>query len=242
MKLERYAVIEQKNKREIVLLRGSGCKWLKCRFCNYHLDKSNDIQANLLLNKSVLNQVKGIYSKLEVINSGSFVDLDQDTIEYILKVCRKQNISELHFECHYMHKNQIDQIRKYFSEAQISVKIKIGMETFDSLFRECYLVKGIDEESPEKIAKNFDEVCLLQGIPGQTRESMVHDIEVGLQFFERVCVNIMIENSMPIKPDQRVIDIFIKEVYPLYKENERVDVLLENTDFGVGEQSREESN
>ena len=36
--LERYSIITEKNPREITLLRGNGCKWLKCRFCNYHLD------------------------------------------------------------------------------------------------------------------------------------------------------------------------------------------------------------
>lgn len=40
---------------------------------------------------------------------------------------------------------------------------------------------------------------------------------------------------MPIKPDKKVINEFIKEVYPKYIDNERVDILLNNTDFGVGE-------
>ena len=40
---------------------------------------------------------------------------------------------------------------------------------------------------------------------------------------------------MPIKPDKKVITEFIKEVYPKYIDNERVDILLNNTDFGVGE-------
>ena len=39
----RYSVIEDKNPREIVMLVGDGCKWRKCRFCDYHLDSSKDI-------------------------------------------------------------------------------------------------------------------------------------------------------------------------------------------------------
>ena len=75
---------------------------------------------------------------------------------------------------------------------------------------------------------------MLQGLPGQSKESMLRDIELGLKYFDRVCVNIMVENTKPIKPDYGVIEIFKREVYPLYKDNEQVDILLNNTDFGVG--------
>ncbi len=232
--MERYSVISEKNKREIVLLRGSGCKWLKCRFCNYHLDKCKDETKNFMLNRDVLDRVTGIYHRLEVINSGSFVDLDSATMQYILDTCRKSNILNIHFECHYMHKDAIPDLKAFFGKYGISVKIKIGVETFDSLFRESYLVKGISTDNPQDIAEFFDEVCLLQGIPGQTEESMRKDIETGLQYFERVCVNIMVENGMPIKPDKRVIAVFLNKIFPLYKDNDRVDILLNNTDFGVG--------
>ncbi|MDY6328738.1 MAG: radical SAM protein [Lachnospiraceae bacterium] len=232
--LERYSIITEKNPREITLLRGNGCKWLKCRFCNYHLDRCLDEEQNFILNKEVLDKVSGIYAKLEVINSGSFVDLDAKTMNYIITKCVEKNISEIHFECHYMHKDKVADLRKLFAGNGIDVKIKIGVETFDSLFREAYLVKGIDTDSPVEIAKYFDEVCLLQGIPGQTSESMINDIETGLKYFERVCVNIMVDNGMPIRPDPRVIKNFIENVYPLYINNNRVDILLNNTDFGVG--------
>lgn len=167
-------------------------------------------------------------------NSGSFVDLDTKTMNYIITKCKEKNISEIHFECHYMHKDSVEDLRRLFDTNGIKAKIKIGVETFDSLFREAYLVKGIDTDSPAEIAKYFDEVCLLQGIPGQTSESMINDIETGLKYFERVCVNIMVDNGMPIRPDPRVIKNFIENVYPLYINNNRVDILLNNTDFGVG--------
>lgn len=230
----RYSMITEKNPREIVMLRGSGCVWKRCRFCDYHLDKSPDKEANFLLNRTQLLQVTGLYHKLEVINSGSFVDLDENTISLIEEVCLKKEISEIHFECHWMHRKEIPVFRKRFADKGITLKLKIGVETFDSLFRESYLSKGIDTDSPAEIAQYFDEVCLLQGIPGQTVESMRQDIETGLQFFERVCVNIMVENRMPIKPDPRVIALFQKYLYPDYINNPRVDILMENTDFGVG--------
>ena len=163
----RYSVIEDKNPREIVMLVGDGCKWRKCRFCDYHLDSSKDIEANFQLNKQILSNVTGKFGELEVINSG-------------------------------------------------------------------ILVKGIEEKNPEVIANYFDEINLLQGISGQTKESMISDIETGLKYFSRICVNIMVENQMPIKPDKKVIEQFVEYVYPLYKDNDRVDILLNNTDFGVG--------
>lgn len=230
----RYSVIDEKNPREIVMLRGQGCSWRRCRFCDYHLDFSTDEAANFALNQEQLLKVTGIHGKLEVINSGSFVDLDEHTVSLIEQVCTRKNIKQVHFECHWRHRDAISAFRKRFDNLGIELKIKIGVETFDSLFRESYLIKGIDTDNPADIAAYFDEVCLLQGIPGQTAESMEQDIQTGLTYFERVCVNIMQENKKPIKPDPRVIAAFVKELYPKYIDNDRVDILMENTAFGVG--------
>ena len=230
----RYAEITEKDCREIVLLRGSGCKWRRCRFCDYHTDFSHDVEANYQLNKRVLAQVTGKYGKLEVINSGSFCDLDEQTIQEILKVAREKKLHTMYFESHWLHRQLVPAWRERFAQQEIELRMKIGVETFDSLFRESYLVKGMGMATPEEIAKTFDQVCLLQGLPGQTREGMQADIETGLKYFKRVCVNIMVANTMPILPDPRVIKLFIEELYPLYKDNPRVDILLNNTDFGVG--------
>ena len=133
-----------------------------------------------------------------------------------------------------MHKDVVKDFKKMFEKIGVKTIIKLGLETFDYDFRESVLVKGIDEKEPEKIAKYFDEINLLQGIKGQTKVSMINDIDIGLEYFSRVCVNIMVENGMPVKPDRNVIEEFMKDVYPKYKDNERVDILIENTDFGVG--------
>lgn len=230
----RYGVIEEKNKREIVMLRGRGCAWRKCRFCDYHLDSSPDEAANFLLNREQLQKVTGRYHKLEVINSGSFVDLDEDTMAFLGEICVEKAINQVHFECHWMHREAIAPLRRRFGAFGVAVKVKIGVETFDPLFRESYLMKGIDVRDPAEIAEYFDEVCLLQGIPGQTTASMEEDIKTGLKYFERVCINIMQENLRPIKPDPKVIALFVRTLYPKYIGDERVDILMENTAFGVG--------
>ena len=232
--MERYSIITEKNPREIVLLRGFGCKWRKCSFCDYHLDFSKNAEDNFLLNKNVLDKVTGCYGKLEVINSGSFCELDSETREYVKEICFQRGISEIHFESHYMYKDLIPALREEFEKIGVQVKVKIGVETFEREFRENVMLKGIDEDDPAVIAGNFDEVCLLFGLTGQTVETMKADIETGLTYFERVCINIMVENTTKIIPDSGVIEKFIREIYPLYKENKRVDILLENTDFGVG--------
>ncbi|MBD5636389.1 MAG: radical SAM protein [Clostridia bacterium] len=231
--MQRYSVIEEKEKREIVLLRGSGCVYKKCTFCDYYLDSSKDEKANFALNKSVLDKVSGKYHDLEVINSGSVFELDMDTLDYIAKVCKQKDITTLHFEAHYLYRNKIPALREQFKG--FDVKMKLGLETFDYDLREGVLRKGIDEKDPQVIAKYFDEVNLLFGVSGQTKESMERDILLALENFERVCVNIMCDNTTAIKPDKEVIGEFIEYVYPKYKDNVRVDILINNTDFGVGE-------
>ena len=230
----RYSVITEKNPREIVMLRGSGCKWRRCRFSDYHLDFSRDTAANYAINKAALSQVRGLYGKLEVINSGSLMDLDETTLSLIRDICLQRDIHELHFECHWMHRKELPDYRAFFTDAGIAVKIKIGVETFDADFRESVLDKGIDETDPSVIADGFDEVCLLFGLSGQTVASMRTDIETGLAYFERVCVNLMVENSTAVKPDATVLADFMEQIYPFYRDDPRVDILLNNTDFGVG--------
>ena len=66
--VDRYSVIHTKLPREFVLLQGTGCRWRKCTFCDYHEDVS---ERPFEVNRSVLQQVTGVYGVLDVINSGS---------------------------------------------------------------------------------------------------------------------------------------------------------------------------
>lgn len=231
--MERYSVIKEKNPREIILLRGRGCAYKKCSFCDYHTDSSADCRENFNINKAVLERVSGEYKNIEIINSGSVFELDNETLRLIKRVCKEKGITTIHFESHYIYKDRIARLRKDFGD--FDLKIKLGLETFDYDFREKVLKKGIDEASPEIIAQGFDEANFLFGISGQTEEGMQRDIELGLKHFERICINIMCKNSTTVVPDTDVIEKFIKHLYPVYKDNNRVDILLSNTDFGVGD-------
>lgn len=231
--MERYSVISDKRKREIVLLRGRGCAYRRCTFCDYHLDCLQSDEDNFALNSEVLSKVTGIYGELEVINSGSVFELDSKTLAEIKSVCRGKGISVIHFEAHYMYKDRLDALRREFDG--FTLKLKLGLETFDYALREDILHKGIEGIDPAVIADGFDEANFLFGISGQTAESMRRDIELGLKYFERICINVMCENSTSVKPDPVVIGEFMSSVFPIYKDCARADILINNTDFGVGE-------
>ncbi len=93
-----------------------------------------------------------------------------------------------------------------------------------------YSVIHLDAPADEEANFTLNKEHLLQAT------GIYHRLEVitGLTHFERVCVNIMRENPKPVKPAPNVIAIFLRELYPKYIENSRVDILMENTAFGVG--------
>lgn len=230
--MERYGVITEKRKREIVLLRGKGCAYAKCPFCDYHLDKSPDESENFKLNSSVLERVTGVYGELEVINSGSAFELGAPTLELIKRVCLERKISVIHFESHYMYDRLIPSFRKSFDGFEL--KMKLGLETFDYAFREDVLKKGIPVRDPSVISRNFDEANFLFGLKGQTLDGMERDVELGLKYFERICINVMCDNSTAFRPDDETVALFMERLYPRCRDDARIDVLTANTDFGVG--------
>ena len=233
--MNRYSVITNKNPREIVLLRGLGCTWLKCSFCDYHLDSDLDKAANFALNSEVLQKLTGEFSRLEVINSGSYFELDSNTQTLIEQLCAARGIKHLHVESHWVYREQVSRLRERMAQQGIELLVKIGVESFDYEYREGFLHKGIDEREPAKIAEAFDDCCLLFGLPGQTLKSMELDLALGLEHFGRVCVNIMCENTSEIRPDEAVIRLFREELLPRCVGNARIDILMDNQDFGVGE-------
>ena len=63
---------------------------------------------------------------------------------------------------------------------------------------------------------------------------MENDVATGLAHFKRICINIMVDNGTPVKRDEDVVKLFMDHIYPHVKDDSRVDVLLNNTDLGVG--------
>lgn len=226
--MKRYALIESKNKREIVLLQGRGCRYKKCRFCDYYLDVSDEQEK---INAQALQEVSGKYKILEVINSGSFGELSLETLQGIKDTAQEKKIHTLIFECHYLYRHEIKDLKSFFDGFE--VRIKLGLESFDWHLREEILKKGIGEIEPQIITQDFDEANFLVGILGQSVEMIEKDLKLGLKYFERICVNVMCDNSK-MKADRSVIEEFLHRIYPIYKDHPQIDFLLENTDFGVG--------
>lgn len=233
--MDRYSKILDKDKREIVLLIGSGCKWQKCKFCNYYLDRTKDDDEQYRINKEVLANVTGEFQVLEAINSGSIFELNEKSKNELLKTCKEKNIKRLIIESHYMYKNKIKEFKKECKDLKIDLKVKGGIETFDENFRENILNKGFGRPSLEELKETFDEINLLVGIKGQTFEQVKKDIEIGLENFERICVNLYKEMPDIMPQDENLKKRFLNELYPIYKENNKIDILIENTDFGVGD-------
>lgn len=228
----RYDKITAKNKREIVLLKGFPCIWGKCAFCDYILDNETDEAAMTDLNHTVLAQVTGEYGALEVINSGSVFELPKATLAEIKKIADEKNIRELYFESYYSYKNRLNEIRDFFDQKII---FKCGIETFDNSFRNKVLRKGIVFASPQEVSRYFQSVCIMVGIKGQTKEMISTDVDTLLRFFEYGCINVYTDNSTAIEADSELIQWFA-ETYS-YLDGDgypKIDVLWNNTDFGVG--------
>ena len=227
--MDRYALISTKMPREFVLLQGTGCRWRKCTFCDYHEDVS---ERPFEVNEPVLRQVTGQYGVLDVINSGSAMELDEETIALIKKVVKEKKIHTLWFEAHYMYRKKLASFAEQFPSAK--VKFRCGVETFDTALREAWK-KGIPSSvSVQDIAQHFQGICLLCCTQGETKEHILKDIELAKAHFEYFSVNVFCENHTSIKQDKELASWFAKEVYPMIKDDPRREVLMENTDLGVG--------
>ena len=227
----RYSVIEDKNPREIVMLVGDGCKWRKCRFCDYHLDSSKDIEANFQLNKQVLSNVTGKFGELEVINSGSCFELPKATLAKIKEIIKEKKIEKLFLESHWAYKNRIQEMRDYF---EIPITFKIGVETFDYDFRNGYLNKNAKFKTVEELKEYFDSPCIMVGIKGQTREMIDRDMDIVLNNFDHATINVFVNNTSSVKRDEELVNWFSNK-YKHLVDNPKIEILFNNTDFGVGD-------
>ncbi|MEG2587710.1 MAG: radical SAM protein [Cetobacterium sp.] len=231
----RYSKIENKNKREIVLLKSFPCKYGKCKFCNYIEDNSTDELEIDKVNLETLQEVTGEFGALEVINSGSVFELPIKTLERIREVVYNKNIKLLYFEIYYGYKNRLDEIREFFKG--VDIRFRMGMETFDNNFRINSYGKNFKIDTPEieELSKKLYSVCLLICVKGQTKEMIKKDIELGLKYFKSITVNIFINNGTEVERDEELVKWFV-ENYNQLQENPRVELLIDNKDLGVFEQ------
>lgn len=229
--MERYSEITNKNQREIVLLKGFPCVWGKCSFCDYILDNSTSKEEINEINFEVLENISGKYKVLEVINSGSCFELPKETLEKIKEIVVEKKIEKLFLESHWCYKNKVKKMREFFG---IPIIFKIGVESFDYEFRNEFLNKNAKFKTIEELKEHFDSPCMMIGIKGQTKEMIDKDIDIVINNFNHATINVFVNNSSKLKRDDELVKWFIDK-YSYLDENPNIEVLYNNTDFGVGE-------
>lgn len=227
--LVRYSLIKTKFPREFLLLQGKGCIYKKCKFCDYY----NDVSENPFeVNESVIKKVSGETGVLDIINSGSCFELDDSTVKLIHRTALERNVHTIWFETHYLYKNKLSEFRKKFPG--INLKFRTGVESFNPQIRQ-FLNKGIPQNvTAYDISKDFDGVCLLIGFVGQTREDIIKDINLAREYFEYTSVNVFVENSTEMKRDNTLVTWFKENLYHKIKNEPSIEILMNNTDLGVG--------
>jgi uncharacterized protein YnzC (UPF0291/DUF896 family) len=156
--------------------------------------------------------------------------LPEKTIARIIKLSQEKKIESLFFEAHWMYRKQLEAFRHQFKN---KVYFITGIETFNDNFRNRVLKKGISFKNFEEIKKYFQSICIMVGIKGQTKEMIKTDVDMAVENFDRVTFNLYIENGSTIKPDYDLQKWFC-ENFSWLKNKKGVDVLVKNTDFGVG--------
>ena len=160
------------------------------------------------------------------------MELDEETIALIKEVVKEKRIHTLWFEAHYIYRKKLASFAKQF--APVQVKFRCGVETFNPTLRDAWK-KGIPSSvSVQEIVQYFQGICLLCCTQGETKEHILKDIELAKEHFEYFSVNVFCNNHTSVKQDKDLATWFAKEVYPLIKDEPGIEVLMENTDLGVG--------
>ncbi len=226
--LVRYSEITKGLKREFLLLQGTGCRWRKCTFCDYYQDISTDPYS---VNEPVLKAVTGKYGVLDIINSGSAMEFDDKTIRLIADTVRDRNISDLWFEAHWMYREKLEAFSAHFP---CRVHYRTGVESFNPELRERWK-KGIGKDvTPQMIRQYFEGVCLLAGMEGQTEDDIISSVNTAETLFSYYSVNLFCPNSSKEKGNPELAKFFIEELAPEIAKSTKAEVLIENTDLGVG--------
>ena len=160
------------------------------------------------------------------------MELDGQTLELLQSIVAEKNIHTLWFEAHWIYRHKLAAFAALFPGVQ--VKFRCGVETFDPVLRKRWN-KGIPENvAAADIAGYFKGVCLLCGTDVEDFNHIAADIETACKNFEYLSVNLFCNNTTGVKRSEEIARRFVDEIYPLYKENPKIEILIENNDLGVG--------
>lgn len=230
--MQRYNKIIEKIPREILLLKSLPCIYSgKCKFCNYILDNSTNLDEIRQVNDKVLNEITGEFGVVEIINSGSVFELPTFTLEAIREKITHHKVHTLYFEAFYAYHKRLDEMRKFFPNQE--VRYRIGIETFDDDFRKNVLKKPFPTSNIIELSEKFYACCLLICVQGQTKEQILKDIHIAQSYFKEITINVFVNNTTPILRDDALVEWFAREIYPQIKNEKNIEILLDNKDQGV---------
>jgi hypothetical protein len=175
--------------------------------------------------------VTGEFGRLQVINSGSIQELPGIVRKQIRDLLSAKRINQFFAESYWAYRKGFAAERAFFGA---DTHLFLGVETFDDTLRNGVLNKSMHWASPDEVAALTDSICLMVGFRGQTREVIRRDIELLLAKFRYGIVNVFTENGINKElVDEELRAWFIEEFMWLRREP-FVNVLVENTDLGVG--------
>ncbi len=234
--MKRYITIDDQDnilnaeKREMVLLKANPCCHRRhCKFCDYYLDnvglKPDEI---ISFNKEVLSNVSGKFGLLEVINSGSVFELPSSTINEIMNLAIKKNISTIYFESFPGYMKKIPTLKSLFLKNGITLRFRVGLETFNEEFRVNVLGKKIYNSLIHDIEEVYYSTCLIVGIEGQSKKDIINDIDEGLAHFKKITINVFCKNTTKIGIDYSLIQWFKEYAIQNLQGNDRIEIFLDN--------------
>lgn len=229
--LKRYGRWTGPLPREVVLLKGLPCVWSRCSFCDYIDDNTTDEALIQQVADDTLARVTGEFGRLQVINSGSIQELPLRVREQIRDLMTAKGITEFWTESYWAYRKRYDEDRRFF---RVPTHLFLGVETFDDELRNGVLKKSMRWDSPEDVAAATDSICLLIGFRGQTRDIVRRDIDLLLSKFRYGIVNVFTENRLSAGLMDDEIKQWFREEFAWLATHAGVNVLWQNTDFGVG--------
>jgi hypothetical protein len=229
--LERYGRWTGPMPREVVLLKGLPCVWSRCTFCDYIDDNTTDEALIRRVADETLSRVTGEFGRLQVINSGSIQELPLVVREQIRDLMAARGINELWTESYWAYRARYDEDRRFFG---VPTRLFLGVETFDDRLRNDVLGKSMHWKSPDEVAAATDSICLMIGFRGQTPDIIRRDIDLLLGKFRYGIINLFSENRLSAGLMDESIKEWFRAEYAWLERQAGVNVLWNNTDFGVG--------
>jgi len=231
MNLVRYGKYAGHHPREVVLLKGLPCIWSRCTFCDYIDDNTTDEDSIRKVADEALAKVTGEFGRLQVINSGSIQELPLFLRERIRDLMKQKGVREFWTESYWAYRKDYAATRAFF---EVDTHLFLGVETFDDHLRNVVLNKSMHWSGPDEVAAATDSICLMIGFKGQTPDIIRRDIDILFSKFKYGIINLFSKNRLSDGLLDEAIKAWFCEEYAWLADRPNIDVLWENTDFGVG--------